>query len=147
MPAPLRRPLVLLLNQAQQGLMRRLNAEAVARFDVTVPQLSALFQLAREDGARLTDLSAALGLDNAAVTRLAERLERKSLAERRPCPEDARTKRLHLLPLGRERAGQGLAVLSEVRRPMEQGFTEAELNTVERFLRQVIAFADLTDRG
>ena len=145
MPAPLRRPLVLLLNQAQQGLMRRLNAESVARFDVTVPQLSALFALAREDGARLTDLSAALGLDNAAVTRLAERLERKQLAERRPCPDDARTKRLHLLPLGQERARQGVAVLSEVRRPMEQGFSETELNTVERFLRHVIAFADETD--
>ena len=133
---------MLLLNQAQQALMRRLNAESVARFDVTVPQLSALFQLAREDGARLTDLSAALGLDNAAVTRLAERLERKQLARRQPCPEDARTKRLHLLPLGRERVQHGLAVLGEVRGPMERGFTEPELDTIERFLRQVITFAN-----
>ena len=95
MPKPLRRPLVLLLNQAQQALMRRLNAESVVRFDITVPQLSALFQLTREDGARLTDLSAALGLDNAAVTRLAERLERKDLAERRACaakPRDSRSR-------------------------------------------------------
>jgi DNA-binding MarR family transcriptional regulator len=142
MPKPLRRPLVLLLNQAQQALMRRLNAESVVRFDITVPQLSALFQLTREDGARLTDLSEALGLDNAAVTRLAERLERKGLAERRPCPDDARAKRLHLLPLGRERARQGLAVLGQVRAPMERGFSEAELATVARFLRQVITFAN-----
>ena len=76
-------------------------------------------------------------LPSSTTTRVLDRLESKSMVERRPDPTDRRKVWVHALPLKDERVG---AAYAEIVRQMDEvhtGFTVAELQTVLRYLQAV----------
>jgi len=71
-------------------------------------------------GSRLTDLAQALGISKQAVGQLVDELSEMGMLERRPDPDDGRAKRVCYTSLGRQGLFDGLAVLREEERAMEQ---------------------------
>lgn len=71
-------------------------------------------------GSRLTDLAQALGVSKQAVGQLVDELSEMGVLERRPDPDDGRAKRVCYTSLGRQGLFDGLAILREEERAMEQ---------------------------
>ena len=90
-------------------------------------QMKALFVLSERDEATIGDLAGRLAMSLPAMSRSVEGLVQRGYVERKECPSDRRSKRLVLLPQGRE-------VLSRVTAAREAALVEfaAELPDAER---------------
>jgi len=75
---------------------------ALAQHGVTVAQWGVLIAVARGDATSIGEFAAFVGIDQGAVTRLADRLVAKGLIERADEPADRRSVRLVLTDRGRE---------------------------------------------
>jgi DNA-binding MarR family transcriptional regulator len=136
--APYDDRLIFLIGQARQRLYTKLDQALLNQAGVTAAQTGALFFLTRRDGCLLMELSRGLMLDKSAVTRLAERLEKKELILRRPCPHDGRAVRVHLTPAGRWAAKVCLTTVKTYNETVKEGFSEAEIESFSRILQSVI---------
>ncbi len=134
--------LIYLLNSAQRRLQQwmAVEQERLAQAGERAPtpaQSGVLFVLAREDGAAMGTLAQALDLAPSAVSGLVQRLELLGWVERRPCALDARTQRVWLRPEGQAQMPVLRKALARVNDRLARGFTEAELQTVGRWLEHV----------
>lgn len=77
-------------------LLRRPFDPEIAESGLTVPQMSTLEELTREDGLSLKELSARMALSHSTVSGIIDRLERRGSVERRRDPEDRRYRRIFL---------------------------------------------------
>jgi DNA-binding MarR family transcriptional regulator len=77
--------------------------ETMRRAKCGLPQgpVMLLVRLARSEPVRLSELAAALGVDNSTLTPQAQRLEREGLIARYPDPGDRRAALLHVTRRGR----------------------------------------------
>ncbi|HVK76878.1 MAG TPA: MarR family winged helix-turn-helix transcriptional regulator [Kofleriaceae bacterium] len=135
-PPPERR-LFLLLERAAHRVRERLELVARERLGVTAAQLGALMHLIGHDGARASELAAALGVQPAAVTGLCDRMVAAGLVRRRPCPDDARVQRLWLTSAGKRAAAGARPIVQAANRRLAELFTADELAVVARFLAAV----------
>jgi len=124
---------VFLLNVAQRRLQRWMAARAQAR-GVTAAQSGLLFILGQRDGVLMGEAGAALDLGPPGISGLVDRMTAASLIKRRADPDDGRAWRLWLTPAGRAAMAQSKAGLTEVNARLTEGFTEAEINVVARWL-------------
>ena len=125
--------LVFLLNVAQ----RRLQRWAAARTQdsgVTAAQSGLLFILGRRDGVLMGEAGAALDLGPPGISGLVDRMAAANLIRRRADPDDGRAWRLWLTPTGRAALAQSKAGLAEINARLTEGFTEAEIDVVARWL-------------
>ena len=78
--------------RAHATVVRRLEAELLLEHALPLAFYDVLVQLSEAPDRRLrmTELAERVLLSRSGVTRLADRLEREGLIERRPCPSDAR---------------------------------------------------------
>ncbi|RKG92833.1 MarR family transcriptional regulator [Corallococcus sp. CA053C] len=76
------------------------------------------------------------------MTGLADRMVRAGLIDRRTDPEDKRISRLWLTRLGREVGTHALAELGALNATLTEGFTDAEMAVVSRWLAAVHARFD-----
>jgi DNA-binding MarR family transcriptional regulator len=127
------RQLVLLLNVAQRRLQRWVAARAEGS-GVTVAQSGLLFILGQRDGVPMGEAGAALELGPPGISGLVDRMIAANLIKRRADPDDGRAWRLWLTPTGRMALERAKAGLSEVNARLAEGFTEAELDVVARWL-------------
>jgi DNA-binding MarR family transcriptional regulator len=125
--------LVFLLNVAQRRLQRWMAARAQAS-GVTAAQSGLLFILGQRDGVLMGEAGAALDLGPPGISGLVDRMTAASLIKRRSDPDDGRAWRLWLTPAGRAAMAQSKAGLTEVKVRLTEGFTEAEINVVARWL-------------
>ena len=103
----------------------------------TPAQSGVLFMLEKSDGAAMGELSQALHLVPSATSGLVQRMEALGWVARKPCPEDARAQRAWLTPAGRRLLPGLHAALVQINRGLKEGFTEAELQVVARWLQHV----------
>ncbi len=82
--------------RALYRLLRRPFDPDIAESGLTVPQISTLEELTREDGLSLKELSARMALSHSTVSGIIDRLERRGSVERRRDPEDRRYTRIFL---------------------------------------------------
>jgi DNA-binding MarR family transcriptional regulator len=83
------------------GLTTRALAEATPGFEMTFPQWRALLILgAEQDGARVSEVAARVGVTLPATGRLLRRLERRGLVALRADPDDRRATRARLTENG-----------------------------------------------
>ncbi|MFZ3069960.1 MAG: MarR family transcriptional regulator [Anaerolineaceae bacterium] len=94
--------LIVLHEWAEQAMLRSMNA--LIRFNqsngLTFSQSNSLFFLKNEPQATINDLADHLGITKAAVSQLVERMVGQGLVNRQEDPQDRRSKRLTLTPLG-----------------------------------------------
>ena len=88
--------------RAHATVVRRLEAELMAEHDLPLASYDVLVQLseATDRRLRMTELADRVLLSRSGLTRLADRLEREGLIERKACPSDARGTLAVLTPAG-----------------------------------------------
>lgn len=126
-----------LLSTAQKRLRRRLEQQAESRAGISVVQAGALFALLRQDGMLSTELASQLDIAPSAMTGLADRMLRGDLVQRRVDEQDKRINRLWLTTHGREVALTAQGELGPLNKSLTQGFSEAEMAVVSRWLKAV----------
>src|SRR5580693_1367583 len=124
-PSPDRR-LIYLLNVAQRRVQRFV---ATQRDGATPAQSGLLFVLGKQDGLAIGAAGAALDLGLPGISGLAERMREGGLIEKRADPADGRAARLWL-------AG-AKAGAADINARLMDGFTDAEIDIVSRWLRAV----------
>jgi DNA-binding MarR family transcriptional regulator len=125
--------LVFLLTVAQRRLQRWMAARA-EHHGVTAAQSGLLFVLGQRDGVLIGEAGAALDLGPAGISGLVDRMTAANLIRRRADPDDGRAWRLWLTPAGRAALAQSKAGLTEINARLTDGFTEAEIDVVARWL-------------
>jgi len=97
-------------------------------------QATALVYLGYHNGCQLSELAGGVGSNNAAVTGLVSRMEKSGLVTRRSMQSDGRGKTVHLTENGLRTREQVMQILRAVDERLSTHFTDAELETVNRFL-------------
>lgn len=123
-----------LLSAAHRRAQRWVEARMSESGGLTSAQSGVLFYLGRADGALIGEVAEALGAAPSAMTGLIDRMARAGLVERRADPADGRIQRVYMTAQGhtaREVAKEGLAAINA---RLTEGFTEAEIDTVARWL-------------
>jgi DNA-binding MarR family transcriptional regulator len=83
--------------------LRRATMESLTEWDVSPSQARALRVLARQDGARLSELAERLHIAARSATEVVDGLEAKGLVARRPDPQDRRATLVALTGPGADR--------------------------------------------
>jgi DNA-binding MarR family transcriptional regulator len=132
------RRLVFLLNVAQRRLQRWV-ATQTQKGGVTAAQSGLLFILARRDGILMGEAGDALDLGPPGISGLVDRMTTANLIERRADADDGRAWRLWLTPTGRGALARSKAGLSQINARLTEGFTDAEIDVVARWLASLLA--------
>lgn len=131
MTAPDRR-LVYLISVGQRRLQRWIQARTGE--GVTAAQSGLLFFLEKNDGALMREAGAALDLGPSAMSGLVDRSADAGLIERRADANDGRAWQLWITPAGREALAATRSGLTELNARLTEGFTDAEIDVVARWL-------------
>jgi DNA-binding MarR family transcriptional regulator len=134
-PGPDRR-LIYLLNVAQRRLQRFVAARTKAG-GVTSAQSGLLFVLGKRDGALMGEAGATLDLGPPGISGLAERMVEAGLIDKRADPDDGRASRLWLTAAGRKALARTKAGVAELNARLTEGFSDAEIDIVSRWLTSV----------
>ena len=129
--------LFFLMNMAQHRMFKYTDNQCEAQLGISVTQVAAMLFVAKQEGCLQKELSGALGLNNSAVTGLAGRMEKKGLITRQSCEQDGRASRLYLTETVRKQLPAVFPLLKELNTILTEDFSEAEINTVIRFLNHV----------
>lgn len=134
--------LIFLLNCAQRHLQQwiALQTEGAGQGETVVPtpaQSGVIFALARTDGATMGELALALDLAPSAVSGLVQRMEGLGWVARHACPDDGRTQRVWLQPAAQALLPRLLQATAQINQRLTEGFSEAELAVVARWLTHV----------
>lgn len=87
---------------------------------------------------RLTDLADEMQVTKPSATNMVKRLERKGLVERKPCPEDARSKRVGLTPLATDNLSLESKVYELMSDRLMKGLTEIEAQQLNELLKKAL---------
>ena len=128
------RRLIYLLNVAQRRMQRFV---AGRRGGATPAQSGLLFVLGKQDGLLMGEAGAALDLGLPGISGLAERMAEAGLIDKRADPADGRAARLWLTAAGRKALARARTGAADVNARLMDGFTDAEIDTVSRWLRAV----------
>lgn len=133
---------VFLLGSAQRRLQQWMAAEQAraARQGQIAPspvQGGLLFLLARQDGVTMGEIAQQLDLAPSAVSGLVQRMEALGWLRRQACELDARTQRVWLNEAGRAQLPALRKALGHINERLAHSFSEAELQTVARWLEHV----------
>jgi DNA-binding MarR family transcriptional regulator len=93
--------------------------------------------LGRRDGVLMGEAGAALDLGMPGISGLAERMVEAGLIEKRADPDDGRASRLWLTPAGRKGLARTKARVAELNARLTEGFSDAEIDIVSRWLTSV----------
>jgi DNA-binding MarR family transcriptional regulator len=138
--------LVYLMNVGQRRLQRFSQARAAAG-GVTAAQAGLLFYLGTHDGALMSEAAAALDLGAPGMSGLADRTEKAGLIERRADEADRRVSRLWLTEAGRLARQRSKSRMKDLNEILTDGFTEAEIDVVARWLTSLQTKFPVADEG
>ncbi|MGO4331560.1 MarR family winged helix-turn-helix transcriptional regulator [Cupriavidus sp. 2TAF22] len=130
------RRLVYLLNVGQRRLQRWTQART-ALGGVTAAQAGLLFFLGKNNGVLMSEAAAALDMGAPGMSGLVDRMAVAGLVERRADAADGRASRVWLTPAGRAAHGRSKAGLVELNARLSDGFSEAEMAVVARWLQSL----------
>jgi DNA-binding MarR family transcriptional regulator len=131
------RRLIFLLNVAQRRLQRFVAAQGPkggVKGGATPAQSGLLFVLGKRDGVLMGEAGAALDLGMPGISGLADRMVDAGLIEKRADPNDGRAWRLWLTQAGRKALARTKASVAELNVRLTEGFSEAEIDIVARWL-------------
>ncbi|WP_321911326.1 MULTISPECIES: MarR family winged helix-turn-helix transcriptional regulator [unclassified Paraburkholderia] len=138
--------LVYLLNVGQRRLQRWSQARA-AGGGVTAAQAGLLFFLGERNGALMSEAAAALDLGAPGMSGLADRTEKAGLIERCADENDGRVSRLWLTEAGRTARQRSKLRMKDLNAKLTEGFTEAEIDVVARWLTSLQTRFPLAEDG
>ncbi|WP_158675193.1 MarR family transcriptional regulator [Pseudoxanthomonas sp. SGNA-20] len=127
-----------LLVTAARLLRQRFEAAlAAADLDMTPGEARTLVVADKLGPVRQTELAAALSIEPMSLVAHLDRLEARGMVERRPDPDDRRSKRVHLAPKARPALRRILRVLGQAREQAMQDFGPDETAQLHDYLRRL----------
>lgn len=136
-PSPQRRPrLIYLLTTAQRRLEAWIERDSGG---MTAARIGLLLALPVEGGLPMAALARALDLGAPSLTGLVDRMSKSGLVRRVPDPDDGRSLLVQLTDAGRATRARALQKARVLNDQLHDGFTEAEIAIVARWLEKVRA--------
>lgn len=123
--------------QSHASILRQLDAELLAEYDLTTRDYEVLLYLAQTEGARLpmSALAERTMLTRSGITRLVDGLVVRGLIERVSCPTDARVSYAKLTDPGAEKLRRaGCAHIASIRRLFLERFSPEEVEQLALLL-------------
>ncbi len=97
-------------------------------------QAMALVYLGYHNGCQLSELAKGIGVHNAAVSGLVDRMQKSGFVNRKAMLSDGRGKTVHLTDKGLLARETVMDILRDIDARLIQGFTDKELETIFKFL-------------
>ncbi len=121
-------------------MMKRNHHHALAEsgYDITMEQLAVLETLKFRGEMNMTELSNAVWKQNANITRIVDKLEKKKLLERKPFLDDRRAFILAITEKGKKMFSNALPVVLEVYKHATSSITKEEHKTILAALKKMI---------
>ncbi len=127
--------LIFLISKAGHALKNYMKRECINEgVTISSAQAGMLMALKMRDGLSMNQMSEIISIDNAAVTRHVDDLERKGLARREADAGDRRKTIIRIMPEGIAEAEKAKAVARRVNSMIKDGFTEQEIEIFKRIL-------------
>lgn len=131
--------LIYLLSTAQQALKDYTNRNLADRGGkVTLAQAAILFLLKEKDRRYMSEMGQVIGVDNSAMTRLVDRLEKAGLVKRQTDPENRRAIAVVLTSSGRKEAAAALAVIKNINEEIKKGYSPHEVDAFKKILGGIV---------
>lgn len=127
-----------LLSRCKSGLSNLVTQRTMSELGITSTQASMLFMIGSGRCQLAAELARDYGIDASAVTRLIDRLEKRSLLSRVRSSEDRRAVHLELTPEGYKLAACMPAIFSGVVDKALGGFTPEEVGFLKSMLRRIL---------
>lgn len=125
----------------QNYLTRRLSERGL---DITVEQFKVMMYLWRHTQPTQQEIADFIGKDKTSITRLLGGLEKRGLISRVQCPTDKRNNRVIITPLGSQLETPVREVVDQATYEIDQTFSQEDLETTKRVLRQLCGMIDMT---
>lgn len=109
----------------------------LALLGLTPQQFGLLVLVERNPGTRQSRLAQARGLDKSTLVPMIDRLERDGILERRPAPDDRRSKTIWITERGTERLRAAIPEVQRHNADVANALTESELHELVRLLEKV----------
>jgi DNA-binding MarR family transcriptional regulator len=131
--------LIYLLSVVQQTLKDHTNRSLADKGGkVTLAQAAILFLLKEKDRRYMSEMGQVMGVDNSAMTRLVDRLEKAGLVKRRIDPENRRAISILLTPAGRREAAGALTVIKRINEEIRKDYSPAEVDAFKKILGGIL---------
>jgi DNA-binding MarR family transcriptional regulator len=101
---------------------------------MTPGQMGILFLLKSKNNRSMSELSKFLHIDNSAITRLVDRLEKSRLVKRESNPDDRRQYIIVITPEGIKEISKAKKIVQSVNTKITEGFSENEINIFVKIL-------------
>ncbi|BBO76324.1 transcriptional regulator [Desulfosarcina widdelii] len=106
---------------------------------ITLPQMHTIEILGVNDGIRMKDLAAKMGVTTGTLTVMIDNLEKKNLVERIPNPDDRRSYVIKLSPEGVDHYRRHSNFHLELTRECVSKFSDEEIQTFRSLLQEFIS--------
>lgn len=126
------------LTGAVHRCLRRLSETSMKTYNITPSQFEVLTTLWNEDGIVLSELSRRLSREEATITGIIDRLERKRLVVRMRSQFDRRVIKVYLTKHASEIRNNLMKMQVETSRDIAGDFTEQDINILETLLRKML---------
>jgi DNA-binding MarR family transcriptional regulator len=118
-------------------MMTQVAEERFASLPISFTQWVVLMHLQREEHLSATQLSAHIGHDMGALTRVVDELERDGFARRERSVRDRRSVEIAITPAGRRAVLKGKAVVVELLNRLVEPFSDREIETLLALLTRL----------
>ena len=131
--------LIYLTSMAYQTLMHYTNtALSKAGLKVTTAQAGTLFLLKQKNMCMMSEIGKVFNIDNSAVTRLIDRLEKNGLVKRRVPPENRRAILICITPEGLEQEKKAQMIIRSINGKIKESFTPKEVASYKKILNGIL---------
>jgi len=86
----------------------------------------------------MSEMGQVIGVDNSAMTRLVDRLEKSGLVKRQIDPENRRAISVLLTEVGREEASGALKIIKSINEEIKKGYSPAEVDAFTKILGGIL---------
>jgi DNA-binding MarR family transcriptional regulator len=118
--------------------MKRFMEGQMKNFDITPPQFEVLLTLWEKDGRALNELGKMLSRDGPTISGIIDRLEKKTLVQRRRDSADRRCIRVELTPKARGLRDEMTSRLQDSLSDIAGNFSALEMNQLENILEKML---------
>lgn len=130
--------LLFLLSKAHYKLTNHLKLKFKEQnINISPGQTGILFLLEQKDLRSMSELSRILEIDNSAITRLVDRLEKSGLVRRQSNPSDRRQYLIGITGKGMQQTSAARKISNDANSEIKEGFSDKE---IEIFQRVVASF-------
>ncbi|AYC33130.1 MarR family transcriptional regulator [Pseudomonas cavernae] len=119
-------------------LKDRLLDSHLASLEISAAQFKVLIYIYLEKANTPADLCRLLSVDSGSMTRMLDRLEKKGLLHRKPCPTDRRCVRLTLSAAGQAVCQQTPEVVARAMNELARGLSHDELQSLLGLLEKML---------